>query len=238
MSKNNAKFAIQVKDLYKSYNSGPQKVEVIKGLNLEIASGDVAIITGPSGVGKSTLLHVLGLLDNPDSGEIKIGGQDITNLNDEAIAKLRNETIGFVFQFHHLLPEFSALENVLMPLLIYDRVEQGKEYALHLLEMVGLSHRLQHKPRELSGGEQQRVAVARAIVNKPQIVLADEPTGNLDRANGDSLYNLLLKLNKEIDQTLLIVTHNEHMTSKASHLIELEDGKVARQMYPGKEKRK
>jgi len=229
---NNSKYAIQVKDLYKSYNSGPQKVEVIKGLNLEIKSGDVAIITGPSGVGKSTLLHVLGLLDNPNSGEIKIGGQNIANLTEAQIAQLRNETIGFVFQFHHLLPEFSALENVLIPLMIYDKVKEGKEYALHLLDMVGLSHRLSHKPRELSGGEQQRVAVARAIVNKPQIVLADEPTGNLDRANGDSLYNLLLKLNQEMNQTLLIVTHNEHMTSKASHLIELEDGKVQKQSFP------
>ncbi len=233
MSKNMSKFAIQVAGLYKSYSNGPQKVEVIKGLNLEIKSGDVAIITGPSGVGKSTLLHVLGLLDNPDSGEIKIGGQNIANMDENKIAKLRNNTIGFVFQFHHLLPEFSALENVLIPLMIYDKAIEGKEYALHLLDMVGLSHRLDHKPRELSGGEQQRVAVARAIVNKPQIVLADEPTGNLDRANGDSLYNLLLKLNKEIGQTLLIVTHNEHMTTKASHLIELEDGKVFNQTYPG-----
>ncbi len=233
MSKNMSKFAIQVAGLYKSYSNGPQKVEVIKGLNLEIKSGDVAIITGPSGVGKSTLLHVLGLLDNPDSGVIKIGGQNIANMDENKIAKLRNNTIGFVFQFHHLLPEFSALENVLMPLMIYDKATEGKEYALHLLDMVGLSHRLDHKPRELSGGEQQRVAVARAIVNKPQIVLADEPTGNLDRANGDSLYNLLLKLNKEMGQTLLIVTHNEHMTTKASHLIELEDGKVFNQTYPG-----
>ena len=233
-NKNRAEFAIQVKDLYKSYNSGPQKVSVIKGLNLEIRKGAVAIIMGPSGVGKSTLLHVLGLLDNPDSGEIRIGGQNVANLDDDKIAKLRNDTIGFVFQFHHLLPEFSALENVLMPAMIYNKEKETKEYALHLLDMVGLSHRLNHKPRELSGGEQQRVAVARAIVNKPQIVLADEPTGNLDRANGESLYNLLLKLNEEMGQTLLIVTHNEQMTEKASHLIELEDGKVVKQLFPGK----
>ena len=230
---NGSQFAIQVKDLYKSFKDGPQKVDVIKGLDLEIKKGSVAIIMGPSGVGKSTLLHLLGLLDNPDSGEIKIAGRNIANLNDNKIAKLRNDTIGFVFQFHHLLPEFTALENVLMPLMIYNKAEEGREYALHLLDIVGLSHRLNHRPRELSGGEQQRVAVARAIVNRPQIVLADEPTGNLDRENGDSLYNLLLNLNKEIGQTLLIVTHNEHMTSKASHLIELADGKVAKQTFSG-----
>ncbi|KAA3608505.1 MAG: ABC transporter ATP-binding protein [Calditrichaeota bacterium] len=230
----NSTYAIQVKNLYKSYSSGPQKVEVIKGLNLEIKSGDVAIITGPSGVGKSTLLHVLGLLDRHDSGEIKIGGVDISSLNEETNAKLRNETIGFVFQFHHLLPEFSALENVLIPSMIYKKEKETREYALHLLDMVGLSHRLNHRPRELSGGEQQRVAVARAIVNKPQIVLADEPTGNLDKANGESLYSLLLKLNQEMNQTLLIVTHNEHMTAKANHLIELEDGKVSKERFPEK----
>jgi len=220
--------------LYKSYGSDHQKVEVIKGLNLNVKSGAVAIITGPSGVGKSTLLHVLGLLDIPDSGEIKIAGQNVADFSDDTIAKLRNETLGFVFQFHHLLPEFSALENVLMPMMIYNRAEEGKEYARHLLEVVGLSHRLNHKPRELSGGEQQRVAVARAIVNKPKLVLADEPTGNLDRANGESLFNLLLKLNKEMGQTLLIVTHNEQMTEKATHLIELEDGKVAKEIFPNK----
>lgn len=234
MNKMNSTYAIQVKNLYKSYSSGPQKVEVIKGLNLEIKSGDVAIITGPSGVGKSTLLHVLGLLDRHDSGEIKIGGVDISSLNEETNAKLRNETIGFVFQFHHLLPEFSALENVLIPSMIYKKEKETREYALHLLDMVGLSHRLNHRPRELSGGEQQRVAVARAIVNKPQIVLADEPTGNLDKANGESLYSLLLKLNQEMNQTLLIVTHNEHMTAKANHLIELEDGKVSKERFPEK----
>jgi lipoprotein-releasing system ATP-binding protein len=234
MNKNNSSLAIQAIDLYKGYNTGPQKVDVIKGLNLEIKKGDVAIITGPSGVGKSTLLHVLGLLDNPDKGEIKIGGKNIANMDEQKIAKLRNETIGFVFQFHHLLPEFSALENVLMPAMIYNKEKETREYALHLLDLVGLSHRLAHKPRELSGGEQQRVAVARAIVNKPQIVLADEPTGNLDRANGDSLFNLLLKLNKEMGQTLLIVTHNDHMTAKATHLIELEDGRVLKEEFPRK----
>ncbi|MCB0282482.1 MAG: ABC transporter ATP-binding protein [Calditrichae bacterium] len=227
---NISEFAIQVRNLHKSYKNGPQNVDVIKGLDLEIKSSEVAIIMGPSGVGKSTLLHVLGLLDTPDSGEMIIGGENISSLDENNLARLRNRTIGFVFQFHHLLPEFSALENVLIPTMMYKSdPKESREYAKHLLDLVGLSHRLEHKPRELSGGEQQRVAVARAIINKPRIVLADEPTGNLDKRNGESLYNLLLKLNKEFNLTLLIVTHNEHMTANASRLIELEDGKIVGQ---------
>jgi len=225
-------FAIQVNDLYKSYKNGPQNVDVIKGIDLEIQNGEVAIIMGPSGVGKSTLLHVLGLLDKPNKGSIKISGKNISNYNDNKIARLRNKTIGFVFQFHHLLPEFSALENVLMPAMIYGDVTKSRDYALRILDLVGLSHRLDHKPRELSGGEQQRIAVARAIINKPSIVLADEPTGNLDKMNGEALYKLLLELNKELNQTLLIVTHNEHMAANASRVIELDDGKIVRQTFP------
>lgn len=226
------KFAIQVKDLYKSYGSGLQKVEVIKGINLQVKLGDVSIIMGPSGVGKSTLLHVLGLLDNADSGEIIINNQSVSDLDNNSKARLRNKHIGFVFQFHHLLSEFSALENVLMPALISGKAKETIAYAEHLLELVGLSHRLNHKPSELSGGEQQRVAVARSIVNKPQLVFADEPTGNLDKANGEALYNLLLDLNRELGLTLMIVTHNEQMTAKATRLIELDDGKVLRQTIP------
>ena len=225
-------FAIQATGIHKSYRNGPQIVDVLKGIDLEIKRGEVAIIMGPSGVGKSTLLHVLGLLDKVDSGSIKIAGQDILSYDDNNIAKLRNHTIGFVFQFHHLLPEFSALENVLIPTMIYGNVRKSRDYALKILDMVGLSHRLDHKPRELSGGEQQRVAVARAIVNKPSIVLADEPTGNLDKMNGEALYKLLLELNRELNQTLLIVTHNEHMAANASRLIELDDGKIVRQTHP------
>lgn len=225
-------FAVQVSNLYKSYSNGPQKVEVIKGINMEIKNGEVAIIMGPSGVGKSTLLHVVGLLDKADSGEIRIAGENVLDYNENSIARLRNKTIGFVFQFHHLLPEFTALENVLMPAMIYGNASKTREYALHILDLVGLSHRLDHKPRELSGGEQQRVAVARAIINKPSIVLADEPTGNLDKMNGEALYRLLLDLNKELNQTLLIVTHNDHMTANATQLIELEDGKIKRQIFP------
>lgn len=225
-------FAFQVKDLFKSYGSGPQRVEVIKGIDLEIKNKEVAIIMGPSGVGKSTLLHVLGLLDKADKGKIVIRDKDVSDLNDKTMARMRNQNIGFVFQFHHLLPEFSALENVLMPAMIYGDMEKSREYALHLLNLVGLSHRLNHKPNELSGGEQQRIAVARSIINKPGLVLADEPTGNLDKMNGEALFNLLLKLNDELGLTLLIVTHNEHMTASASRLIELEDGKILRQTFP------
>jgi lipoprotein-releasing system ATP-binding protein len=225
-------YAIQANDLFKSYRNGPQTIDVIKGIDLEIKNGEVAIIMGPSGVGKSTLLHLLGLLDNADRGSIKISGRNVADYGENKVARLRNETIGFVFQFHHLLPEFSALENVLIPTMIYGNADKSKAYALHILDLVGLSHRLEHKPRELSGGEQQRVAVARAIVNKPSIVLADEPTGNLDKMNGEALYKLLLDLNKELNQTLLIVTHNEHMAANASRLIELDDGKIVRQTFP------
>ena len=227
MNNTQSAFAIQVKDLYKSYRNGPQNVDVIKGLDLEVKQGEVAIIMGPSGVGKSTLLHVIGLLDTPDKGEIIIAGQNISDLDENQVAYVRNKTIGFVFQFHHLLPEFTALENVLIPTMMHKNNDYNtEEYAKQILDLVGLSHRLEHKPRELSGGEQQRVAVARAIINKPSIVLADEPTGNLDKSNGEALYNLMLKLNRELGQTLLIVTHNEHMTANADRLIELEDGKI------------
>jgi len=226
MNKKN-QFAIQARNIVKSYNTGPQEVRVLKGLNLDLPLGEVAIIMGRSGVGKSTLLHVLGLLDIPDKGELQIAGQDTSLLKENELARLRNRTIGFVFQFHHLLPEFTALENVMIPAMLYGEIsEQEKKYAREILDLVGLSDRLQHKPRELSGGEQQRVAVARALINKPKILMADEPTGNLDKANGEALYSLLLKLNKEMGQTLLLVTHNEHMTLSADRLIQMEDGLI------------
>ncbi len=231
-----SEFAVKTEKLYKSYVTGPQKVEVLKGVNLEVLSGEVAVIMGPSGVGKSTLLHIVGMLDRSDSGRLWIRGQDVSELDKPAMARMRNATIGFVFQFHHLLPEFSALENVLLPSMIRDEKNADKQYAVELLERVGLKERMSHKPRELSGGERQRVAVARALINKPQIVLADEPTGNLDKQSGEALYHLLLELNRELGQTLLIVTHNEHMAENAHRLITMDDGIISGQQLAGRHK--
>lgn len=222
---------IRVENLHKTYVSGPIEVEVLKGITLDVRPGEVVVIKGPSGVGKSTLLHLIGALDLPTQGKVFIDGQDLARLNNSAMARFRNKAIGFVFQFHHLLPEFTAYENVLIPSFMHEPLNKDKqEYARHLLAEVGLSHRLHHKPNELSGGEQQRVAVARALINKPKVLLADEPTGNLDRKNSDMLYELLLDLNKKLNQTLVIVTHDEHITLKAHRIIELDDGRIVREI--------
>ncbi len=214
-------------DLKKTYQSGPQSVEVIKGINLEIEQGEIVIIMGPSGVGKSTLLHLIGGLDKPSSGSIIVNDTNIFELENSKLAHFRNTSIGFVFQFHHLLPEFTALENLMIPGMINNgHPDELKLKAIELLEKVDLSERKDHKPSQLSGGEQQRVAVARALVNQPKLVLADEPTGNLDKRNSESLYNLILDLNKSLNLTFVIVTHNEMMTRNANKVIELEDGKV------------
>lgn len=218
---------IEIKDVYKSYKTGPQKVEVLRGINLSITENEVAIIIGPSGVGKSTLLHIIGALDLPTSGEIKIAGQDINTLKNNKLALFRNQSIGFIFQFHHLLPEFTALENVLIPAMMHKRLTAEKEeYARFLLKEVGLDHRMEHRPNELSGGEQQRVAVARALINKPKVLLADEPTGNLDKRNSALLFDMLLGLNQKLKQTLVVVTHEETMAQNAQRVIELDDGRV------------
>ncbi len=222
---------IRVEDLHKTYFSGPVQVEVLKGISLSVSVGEVVVIKGPSGVGKSTLLHLIGALDLPTSGKVYIDGQDLEQLSNSDMARFRNKSIGFVFQFHHLLPEFTAYENVLLPSFMHEPLTKEKqEYAKHLLGEVGLLHRLDHKPNELSGGEQQRVAVARALINKPKVLLADEPTGNLDRKNSDMLYELLLDLNKKLNQTLVIVTHDEHITLKAHRIIELDDGRIANEI--------
>jgi len=214
-------------NLYKTYTNGPEAVEVIKGIDLEIGAGEVIIIIGPSGVGKSTLLHLIGGLDKPTKGEISIDGLDIFKLDDKKLAHFRNQNIGFVFQFHHLLPEFTALENIVLPGIMYaDDQKKIENAAISLLSEVGLANRLHHKPSQLSGGEQQRVAVARALINKPKLVLADEPTGNLDKQNSEALYRLILNLNQKLAQTFVIVTHNELMTREASRVIELEDGRI------------
>ncbi len=222
---------ILVKDIRKTYINGPAPLEVLKGITLHVKTGEVVAIKGPSGVGKSTLLHIMGALDLPTSGKVVIDGQDLDLLSNLNLARFRNKAIGFVFQFHHLLPEFTALENVLIPSFMHEPLTKEKQdYAKYLLNEVGLSHRLHHKPSELSGGEQQRVAVARALINKPRVLLADEPTGNLDRQNSDMLYELLLDLNKKLNQTLVIVTHDEHMTLKAHRIIELDDGRVVNEI--------
>jgi lipoprotein releasing system ATP-binding protein len=215
------------RNLVKTYSNGPQDVKVLKGIDLEIDRGEIAVIIGPSGVGKSTLLHLIGGLDRPTGGEVLVEDRDIFSMDEKTRALFRNQSIGFVFQFHHLLPEFTALENVMIPVMMYQKdIIHVKEEAKRVLTEVGLAERLEHKPSQLSGGEQQRVAVARALVNKPSLVLADEPTGNLDKQNSESLYRLILNLNAKFQQTFLIVTHNEMMTRQAGKVIELEDGRI------------
>ena len=222
---------IRVENLYKTYDSGPAKVEVLKGISFDVKPAEVVVIKGPSGVGKSTLLHIIGALDLPTAGKVFLDGQDIASLKNSQIDRFRNKSVGFVFQFHHLLPEFTALENVLIPSFMHEPLTPEKEaYARELLKEVGLGHRLNHKPNELSGGEQQRVAVARALINQPKVLLADEPTGNLDRKNSEMLYDLMLRLNQKLKQTLVIVTHDEHMTTRAHRIIELDDGKIVNEI--------
>jgi lipoprotein-releasing system ATP-binding protein len=213
--------------LCKTYQTGPLKVEVLKGIDLELNAGEIVIVMGPSGVGKSTLLHIVGGLDRPSSGEVLIDENNLFSLKDKELAVYRNEAIGFVFQFHHLLPEFTAKENVMLPGMMHGRdIVSAETKAQNMLKEIGLSNRLDHKPSELSGGEQQRVAVARALINNPRLVLADEPTGNLDKQNSETLYELILDLNKKFNQTFIIVTHNDLMTKHAHRVIELDDGKV------------
>jgi len=202
--------------------------QVLKGINFDIRQGEQIAILGQSGSGKSTLLHILGMLDEPTSGVVKILGQDITGLNEIQRAQFRNENMGFIYQFHHLLMEFSALENVAMPLLIkgVSNQEANKE-ASKLLELVGLSHRLNHNPAQLSGGERQRVAIARALVNKPKLVLADEPTGNLDKQNAEQIFKLFMQLNQELGTSLVVVTHDLELAARFSRVIKLDDGLIS-----------
>lgn len=211
------------KNIYKRYG----QVEVLKGVDLEIQKGEVVSIVGPSGSGKSTLLHILGTLDAADKGEVAMNGEIINTLTGKKLASFRNKHIGFVFQFHHLLPEFSALENVCIPGWLAGRKKnEVKEEAEKLLSMLGLADRMDNKPNQLSGGEQQRVAVARALINKPDIVFADEPTGNLDSANATELHQLFFQLRKQFNQTFLIVTHNEELASLSDRILHMKDGKI------------
>lgn len=214
--------------LCKSFESKGGKLEILKDLDIELNQGDSVAVVGASGIGKSTLLHILGTLDHPDSGQILFQGQDIFSLGHEELAKFRNQTIGFVFQFHHLLPEFTALENAMMPGLIQGLDKKHAEhYAERFLSRVGLKHRLSHRVTELSGGEQQRVAIARALVLKPMLLLADEPTGNLDKKNSAQVHELLNELNKEFNMTSVVVTHNMELAAYMSRKVTLKDGKLA-----------
>jgi lipoprotein-releasing system ATP-binding protein len=229
---NPKKEIVELAHIYKTYHMGSNLVEVIKGISLKIYEGEIVIIKGPSGVGKSTLLHIIGGLDLPSEGEVFIDKVNLLKFSNDKLAKFRNNAIGFVFQFHHLLPEFTALENLEIPAMMYGNLDSNtKTYARQLLKDVGLENRMEHKPSELSGGEQQRVAVARALMNKPRILLADEPTGNLDTVNSKNLYGLLLTLNKKYKQTLVIVTHDDHMFETGHRIIELQDGKAAQDFY-------
>ncbi|HPZ86803.1 MAG TPA: ABC transporter ATP-binding protein [Flavihumibacter sp.] len=203
-------------------------MEVLKGVDISVNRGEIVSIVGSSGAGKSTLLHILGTLDKPDAGYIRLNETDLTTKNDKQLAAFRNRYIGFVFQFHHLLPEFTALENVCIPGWIADRPkEEVEKKAAELLAHLGLSNRADNKPAALSGGEQQRVAVARALINDPQIVFADEPSGNLDSANAQELHALFFQLRKDFNQTFLIVTHNEDLARMSDRLVHMKDGLIS-----------
>ena len=218
---------IRVVDLHKSYYDGESELPVLQGINLEIYMSELLAIVGASGVGKSTLLHIIGTLDKPTDGNVLYDEQDVFALSDTELARFRNKEIGFVFQFHHLLPEFTALENVAMGALIASSNNKTvyKE-AESLLDYVGLSERLSHYPNQLSGGERQRVAIARALINQPKVVLADEPTGNLDRRSSEAVLELLWDLNSKAGQTFVIVTHNQELAEQVDRVIQLVDGKV------------
>ena len=203
------------------------RIEVLKDLNFDLQAGETAAIVGASGIGKSTLLHLLGTLDRPDSGELLFKGEDVFSYDDIRIAQFRNESVGFVFQFHHLLPEFTALENAMMPLLIQGRERRNAvTVAEEILIRVGLADRLHYRVGKLSGGEQQRVALARALILKPAVLLADEPTGNLDKINSEQVHTLLLELNQELSMTLVVVTHNMELASYMSRSVTIADGKL------------
>lgn len=211
------------KNLYKKYSG----LTVVHDVSLEIRKGSIVSIIGPSGAGKSTLLHLLGGLDRPDSGTVTLEGVSLFSLSSTAQARLRNRHIGFVFQFHHLLPEFSALENVAMPLWIAGKSKgEGLKQAEETLRMVGLGQRMGNKPGELSGGEQQRVAIARAIINKPSVIMADEPTGNLDTANAEAIHQLFLDLRQQLGLTIVLITHNETLAARTDRTIVMRDGRI------------
>lgn len=219
---------LQARNIHKSFfKKNEEKLEILKGVSLEIVRSKISVIIGASGAGKSTLLHILSGLDIPDKGEVDINATNLFSLSDDKLSKFRNKHIGFVFQFHHLLPEFDALENIALPVMISGQSHKiSNTRAFELLELVGLKDRSNHKPSELSGGEQQRVAVARALANNPDIIFADEPTGNLDSSNSDSLHELFVELRNKLGMTFLIVTHNPKLMDLGDTVFEMKDGQI------------
>lgn len=214
---------IKISNITKSFGS----LRVLKGVSLHVEKGEIVAIIGPSGAGKTTLLQIIGTLDKPDSGTIEINGKNLSKMSSDDLARFRNQEIGFIFQFHQLLPEFTALENVMLPALIAGtNINDARQQALSLLQQLGLHNRIDHKPAELSGGEKQRVAAARALINKPSVILADEPTGSLDSANKKELQNLLLELRDKFKQTIIIVTHDPELANIADRTIKMRDGMI------------
>ena len=224
---------LEAREVSKSFRQGPVVLDVLQGAALSVAAGERVAIVGASGSGKTTLLQILGGLDRPTRGQVLVDGRDIHRLTEKERGELRNRAIGFVYQFHHLLPEFSALENVAMPLLVRRApVGEARKAARELLERVGLGQRLEHRPHQLSGGERQRAAVARALVTKPKIVLADEPTGNLDGANAEAVFALMLELNRERATSLVVVTHDSRLANRMERVYEIEKGRLSERLKP------
>ena len=221
----NGGIVLEARGVRKSFHQGPREVRVLENINMTLAAGESLAVVGSSGAGKSTLLHILGGLDRPDAGEVFIDGASMWGLKAAERSNVRNHSLGFVYQFHHLLPEFSAMENVAMPLLIRGlSIESARDKAIDLLNRVGLAERLTHKPGELSGGERQRAAVARALVGNPRVILGDEPTGNLDERTADHVYGLMLELNQELKTSLLLVTHSKKLAARMDRQLELRMG--------------
>jgi ABC-type lipoprotein export system ATPase subunit len=215
-------------DLHKVYREGPRDVYALRGVDIEVKKGEILTIVGPSGAGKSTLLHLLGGLDSPTKGKVLLGGIDLYKLRDTARCRVRNQKVGFVFQFYHLLPELTSLENVMLPMMIsHARQADGRERAVKLLESVGLKERLHHKPSQLSGGEAQRVAIARALINSPEIVFCDEPTGNLDSERSRDLCSLIWRLSRENGKTFVVVTHEPSLAERADRILHIRDGVIS-----------